>query len=53
VLDPFLETADTDRSNNYYPPKQEINRFELFQRNNSPRENPMQYDRRAKESGTK
>ena len=53
VLDPFLETADTDRSNNYYPPKQEINRFELFQRNNSPRENPMQYDRRAKEAGTK
>jgi len=53
VLDPFLETADTDRSNNYYPPRQEINRFELFQRNNSPRENPMQYDRRAKEAGTK
>jgi hypothetical protein len=53
VLDPFLETADTDRSNNYYPPRQKINRFELFQRNNSPRENPMQYDRRAKEAGTK
>jgi len=53
VLDPFLETADTDRSNNYYPPKSEINRFELFQRNNSPRENPMQYDKRAKEGGTK
>ncbi len=53
VLDPFLETADTDRSNNYYPPKQSINKFELFQRNNSPRENPMQYDQRAKKGGTK
>ena len=53
VLDPFLETADTDRSNNYYPPKQSINKFELFQRNNSQRENPMQYDQRAKKGGTK
>ena len=56
VLDPFLETADTDRSNNYYPPKQEINRFELFQRGRRSSENPMQYDRRAKEKksgGTK
>ncbi len=49
VLDPFLETADTDRSNNYYPPKQEINRFELFQRGDRNQENPMQRDRRAKD----
>jgi len=56
VLDPYLETADTDRSNNYYPPKQEINRFELFQRNRGAGENPMQRDKRAKErmkGGTK
>ncbi len=56
VLDPYLETADTDRSNNYYPPRQEINRFELFQRNRGAGENPMQRDRRAKErmkGGTK
>jgi len=52
-LDPYLETADTDRSNNYFPPKQEIGRFELFrqklmeQRYN--RENPMQRENRAKE----
>ena len=29
-LDPFLETADIDRSNNYFPPQQELSRFELF-----------------------
>ena len=44
VLDPFLETADTDRSNNYYPPKQEINRFELFKARSRGGENPMQKD---------
>jgi hypothetical protein len=30
-LDPYLETADIDRSNNYFPPQQEMTRFELFQ----------------------
>lgn len=52
-LDPYLETADTDRSNNYFPPQQEMSRFELFrqklmeQRYN--RENPMQREKRAKQ----
>lgn len=31
-LDPFLETADTDRNNNYWPARREPSRFELFQR---------------------
>ncbi|TXF90621.1 M1 family metallopeptidase [Neolewinella aurantiaca] len=49
-LDPFLETADTDRSNNYYPSKSETNRFDLFQsRGRRSSENPMQRDARAKE----
>lgn len=30
-LDPYLETADIDRSNNYFPPQQQMSRFELFQ----------------------
>ena len=47
-LDPYLETADTDTSNNHYPPKQEINRFELYKQNNSARENPMQKDKKMK-----
>ncbi len=29
-LDPYLETADIDRSNNYYPSQQEMSRFELY-----------------------
>jgi hypothetical protein len=47
-LDPFLETADTDRSNNYYPSRSEINRFELYQsRSRGAGENPMQRNTRA------
>ncbi|QQS28326.1 MAG: M1 family metallopeptidase [Sphingobacteriales bacterium] len=30
TLDPFLETADCDLSNNSYPPKQQISRFQLY-----------------------
>lgn len=44
ALDPYLETADTDTSNNNYPPiKAEPSRFQLFkqkQQNTAP--NPMQ-----------
>jgi hypothetical protein len=37
ILDPFLETADIDRSNNYFPPQRELTRFELFrQQRNAP-----------------
>jgi len=55
TLDPFLETADVDTSNNHYPPQPEANQFELFKSRNADRrrgasrgENPMQRDRRAK-----
>ena len=30
VLDPYLETADTDRNNNYFPARNEPTRFEMF-----------------------
>lgn len=50
IIDPYLETADTDTSNNYYPPRQQMNRFELFrQKKSGARENPMQRSNRAKE----
>jgi hypothetical protein len=29
-LDPFQETADTDRNNNYWPPRQEPSKFQLY-----------------------
>jgi hypothetical protein len=48
-LDPYLETADTDRSDNSYPPQQSINRFQLFKEKVQNPENPMQRARRAKE----
>ncbi|HZV67976.1 MAG TPA: M1 family metallopeptidase [Saprospiraceae bacterium] len=37
VLDPYLETADIDRSNNYFPAEQQMTRFELFQQQNQGR----------------
>jgi len=53
TLDPFLETADVDRNNNYWPARVEPTRFQLFKDRNRRQENPMQRDRRAKEkSGT-
>lgn len=48
ILDPYLETADVDRNNNYFPPRDPDNRFELFKQRQGPRENPMQRNRRAK-----
>jgi len=34
-LDPRMETADADRSNNYYPPRIEPSRLEVFKRKSS------------------
>lgn len=51
VLDPYLETADIDRNNNYWPPKQEPTRFELFKGYDRPEENPMQRAKRAAAKG--
>jgi hypothetical protein len=50
-LDPFLETADVDVSNNYWPPQLQPSRFELFKRKEWNPENPMQRDSRVKERG--
>jgi hypothetical protein len=50
VLDPHLETADTDRDNNYWPERRQPTRFELFKRRSwSGGENPMQRSRRAEQ----
>jgi len=43
VLDPRLETADCDLSNNFWPPQAaEPTRFDLFKQRNRKRSNPMQ-----------
>ena len=52
TLDPFLETADVDRNNNYWPARIEPTRFQLFKDRNRGQENPMQRDRRAKEKSS-
>ncbi len=47
-LDPFLETADVDMNNNYWPPRNEPTRLQLFKQNEIKKENPMQRDLRSK-----
>ena len=58
VLDPYLETADVDVSNNSFKPSTSPDRFELFKRSQGPRgsgggENPMQRAKRAEEAAKK
>ncbi|MDF7809829.1 M1 family metallopeptidase [Hymenobacter sp. YC55] len=42
ALDPYLETADTDLSNNSWPQKASPSRFELFEQQQRSQPNPMQ-----------
>jgi hypothetical protein len=47
-LDPFLETADVDLNNNYWPARTEPTRFQLYKLDEEKLENPMQRAERAK-----
>ncbi|MCB0706677.1 MAG: M1 family metallopeptidase [Saprospiraceae bacterium] len=50
VLDPYLETADVNTDNNYFPARTSLDRFELFkQRNPKSEENPMQRAKRVED----
>ncbi len=44
IIDPFLETADINTENNYFPREEQFSKFEIFKTNTSQRnaENPMQ-----------
>lgn len=46
-LDPFMETADTDMSNNYYPAQPQMSKFELYKYKRRDSENPMQRAKRV------
>ena len=46
ILDPRLETADVDLGNNFYPPKIEKSRFQLF-KDSRDKPNPMREQRAA------
>ena len=49
-LDPYLEIADVDRSDNYYPPRLAPSRFQIYKsRSNGKEENPMQRMQRNQE----
>jgi len=59
ILDPYLETADVDVSNNSFKPKETPDRFEIFKNSRGRRsynagENPMQRAKKAaaKKKGT-
>jgi hypothetical protein len=41
-LDPYLETADVETSNNCFPRKMEPSRFELYKKQEEKKPNPMQ-----------
>ena len=47
-LDPYLETADVNMNNNYWPPRMEPTRFQLYKQKERFQQNPMQIDKRVK-----
>ena len=49
ILDPYLETADVETSNNHWPPKPKVTRFQLFKEKQEMPENPMQRQQRLEE----
>jgi hypothetical protein len=49
-LDPYRETADIDRDNNYYPALLEPTRFQLFKSRGFSEENPMQRAKKLEEA---
>ncbi len=53
VLDPYLETADVDVSNNYFPPKVQASRFEVFKAKNFGADAPENAMQKMKKSGSK
>lgn len=55
-LDPMRETADANRDNNYFPPRLEPSRFQLYKSNASGRgggDNPMRAKRKREEAARK
>lgn len=55
-LDPYRETADINRDNNYFPPVLEPSKFQLFKaqrRGGGGEDNPMSRARRAEEAKVK
>ena len=45
TLDPFLETADCDLTNNSWPPRMVPNRFDVFKESQGKQPNPCKWNR--------
>lgn len=50
MLDPHLETADADRSNNYWPPRIEPIRMKLNKHEELRPKNPMQLQKETEKA---
>jgi hypothetical protein len=48
ALDPYLETADIDTEDNYWPPRLQPSRFQLYKAQQREAENPMQIQERIR-----
>ncbi len=49
TLDPYLEIADINTEDNYWPPRSQPSRFQVFKQRMRDMENPMQREQRSKE----
>jgi hypothetical protein len=52
-LDPYLQTADTELSNNFFPRRLAPSRFDIYKQNQREQQNPMQRERATTRNGNK
>ncbi|GAB3198354.1 hypothetical protein ABID22_000556 [Pontibacter aydingkolensis] len=50
-LDPYLQTADTELSNNYFPRRLAPSRFDIYKQQQREQQNPMQRERSTSRNG--
>ncbi|MEJ8803200.1 M1 family metallopeptidase [Pontibacter sp. H249] len=51
-LDPYLQTADTELSNNYFPRRLAPSRFDIYKQQQREQQNPMQRERSTSRNGS-
>lgn len=52
-LDPYLQTADTELSNNYFPRRLAPSRFDIYKQQQREQQNPMQRERSTSRKNSK
>ncbi len=53
TLDPYLETADVETGNNYFPPIEKPSRFDIFREKKEEELNPMQIEKEMKKRNSR